>query len=69
MSNIDKIMKYENGDLTVNEVIDLFGELLESKLAWKLQGSYGRMARQLIDHGFLDSEGNVLSYPTNNEEY
>lgn len=46
---IDRIMAYENGELETDEVISLFQELIDSGDAWRLQGSYGRMANQLID--------------------
>ena len=47
------IMDYESGDLSEAELIDGFQHLLDSGLAWSLQGSYGRMARALIDAGYI----------------
>jgi len=52
MSSISKIMAYENGELTEEEIIELFQELIDSGLAWQLQGSYGRTAKALIDAGY-----------------
>lgn len=52
MASIDKIMKYENGEMTDDEVIEMFQELIDSGLAWKLQGHYGRTAMALIEGGF-----------------
>ena len=51
MDQIDKMMRYEQGELDVDEVIELFQELIDSGLAWGLQGSYGRTANQLIKNG------------------
>jgi methyltransferase-like protein len=45
------IMAYEDGQLEDEEIIEGFQELINSGLAWSLQGSYGRMAATLIDHG------------------
>ena len=50
---IDAILKFEAGELSRNEIIDLFQGLVNSGLAWQLQGCYGRMAAQLIDQGLV----------------
>jgi hypothetical protein len=52
MNQIDKIIAYESGELGETETIELFQELIDSGLAWKLQGHYGRMAKYLIDNGY-----------------
>lgn len=57
--SIDKIIAFENGDLDGHEVIDLFAELIETGLAWTLQGSYGRTARDLIEAGLINEDGTV----------
>lgn len=49
--NVDKIMAYEQGDLGEDETIALFQDLIDSGLAWQLQGSYGRTAAALIEAG------------------
>jgi len=51
MKNLNTIIQYENGELTEDETITLFQELIDSGQAWKLQGSYGRTARDLIEQG------------------
>lgn len=54
MDNIsDKIIKYEQGDLGYDEIIDMFQELVKSGMAWKLQGHYGRTAADLIENGLI----------------
>jgi hypothetical protein len=53
MNQIDKIIAYEQGELTEEETIQLFEELVESGLAWSLQGHYGRTAKSLIDAGLI----------------
>lgn len=53
-------MKYEQGDMTHEEMLDLFSRLIETGLAWTLQGSYGSTARDLIRNGFIDMAGNIL---------
>lgn len=46
------IMDYESGNLeSGQDMIDGFQELINSGLAWQLQGSYGRTARSLIEQG------------------
>tara|TARA_B100001287_G_scaffold169993_1_gene143060 strand:- start:527 stop:697 length:171 start_codon:yes stop_codon:yes gene_type:complete len=48
---IEKIISYENGEMSVEEVTDFFQELINSGLCWQLQGDYGRTARYLIEQG------------------
>ena len=47
----DSIIAYEQGELSDDEVIELFQHLINIGLAWSLQGSYGRMAQHLIQIG------------------
>ena len=46
-----RIIAYESGELEQDEVIELFQDLINSGLAWSLQGSYGRTAAHLIQAG------------------
>ena len=48
---VDKIIKYENGNMTNEETIKFFQELIDSGMAWKLQGHYGRTAIHLLEVG------------------
>jgi hypothetical protein len=52
MININDIMSYENGEMEEEEMIEFFQSLINSGMAWTLQGSYGRMAMRLVEDGF-----------------
>lgn len=60
---IDSIIRFEEGELTDEQIIDLFADLIRTGTAWSLQGHYGRTANSLIEQGYLDADGNVISYP------
>ncbi len=51
--DINRILAFEQGELDEDEVIDLFQDLVNSGLAWQLQGHYGRTARDLIEAGYI----------------
>lgn len=55
MANIDAIIAFENGALDEDETISLFQDLIDSGMVWKLQGFYGRTARDLIDAGLCEA--------------
>ena len=57
MDQIDQIIAYEQGELDNDQTLGLFQALVDSGLAWKLQGCYGRTARQLIDSGMILEKG------------
>lgn len=50
---VDKIIAYEAGELEQEEVVELFQGLVNTGLAWSLQGHYGRTAEALISQGFV----------------
>lgn len=60
MSIVTKIMDYEDGQMTLEEVLELFSELIKSGMAWELQGHYGRTAMTLIKNGLISKEGEIL---------
>ena len=62
MSVIDKIIAYECGDIVEAGTLQLFAELIESGMAWTLQGSYGRTARALIDAEYISEDGKHIFY-------
>ena len=55
MDQVDKIIAFEQGDLDAEGILELFQELIDSGLVWQLQGSYGRIAKNLIDAGYCNA--------------
>ena len=51
MIDINKIIKYESGEMDQEETISFFQELIDTGHAWRLQGHYGRTALRLIECG------------------
>lgn len=52
LNMVDQIMRYEQGEeMSQEEMTGFFQELIDSGLAWKLQGHYGRAATNLIEAG------------------
>lgn len=49
---VDFVMDYESDNLSDEEIIEGFQELINSGLVWQLQGHYGRMAQRLIEAGY-----------------
>lgn len=46
------VIAYENDELDNDEIIDGFQTLIDTGVAWQLQGSYGRTAAALIEQGY-----------------
>ncbi len=46
---------YETGSLDFDQVVELFQHLVDSGIAWSLQGSYGRTAAALIEAGHVQA--------------
>jgi len=53
MTAIEQIIEYENGEMSEEDTIEFFQDLIESGLAWELQGHYGRTANMLIERGLV----------------
>lgn len=62
MTLIDKIIKYEDGCLSSDEVVELFSELVKSRMIHYLQGYYVNNADCLIRSGYLSADGDILKY-------
>ena len=51
MEDIKALVDYENGELDAEEEVALMQEMINSGMAWKMQGSYGRAAMAMIEEG------------------
>lgn len=59
-NRVDYIMRYEgDDDFSPLDFIGLFSHLISTGLCWRLQGHYGRVARDLIDNDLIDVNGAV----------
>ena len=46
-------------DITFKDTIHAWSYLIGTKLCWKLQGSFGRMASNLIEQGVIETDGTL----------
>jgi len=53
MTDVGKLIAFEEGELDEEGVIELFQELVDNGMAWTLQGFYGRTAMALAEEGFI----------------
>ena len=51
MPNVNDIMDWEDGQMDPEREAEFFQGLIDSGMAWSLQGMYGRRAEQLIKEG------------------
>tara|TARA_R100001509_G_scaffold59611_1_gene32839 strand:- start:190 stop:378 length:189 start_codon:yes stop_codon:yes gene_type:complete len=60
MNLVDQIMKYESDEMTEEEVVDFFQELLDTGTLFHLQGHYQRYASALLHHGVIEIKDSDL---------
>lgn len=59
IDQVTAIMRYEQGDATARETVELFADLVRTGLAWSLQGHYGRTAHGMIRDGIIRLDGTI----------
>jgi hypothetical protein len=50
---VSKIIAWEEGSMYESEIPEFFQSLVDSGLAWQLQGMYGRQAMAMIRAGII----------------
>ena len=65
---VDRLTRYEAGEMDGAEEEALFLELIESRLVWKLQGHYGRRAMGLIEDRRAEGKDTPGASNTSNVE-
>ncbi len=53
-SIVGPMIDFENGDLDQQETIELFTHLIRTGIIFHLQGSYQRLAQDLVSAGLVD---------------
>lgn len=53
LDHIDDIARYESGEMNAAEIVQLFQDLLDTGLVWRLPGHYVRTAAALIVGGMV----------------
>ena len=51
--HVGAIIEYEGGEADDTQTLELFQNLVDTGLAWQLQGHYGRTATALIERGVV----------------
>ena len=57
---VNLIMEHEGGDLTTEDTLILFANLIKTGMAWSLQGHCGRGATNIIQQGYINKAGEIL---------
>ena len=52
---VGEIIEFETGQMSEERIIAFFQKLVDTGIAWQLQGSYGRMAARLIEAGTIQA--------------
>jgi hypothetical protein len=53
VDDLDLMIAWEEGTLSDEGTVTLFQHLVDNGMAWKLQGTYGRTASQMIADGLV----------------
>lgn len=61
MPDIQDMIAFEQGELDQDATVALFQQLVDTGLAWQLQGFYGRTAADLIRAGLVHTPGAAMS--------
>ena len=51
---VGAMVAYESGEMNEEAIIELFQRLIDTGMAWSLQGSYGRTATAFINAGLCN---------------
>ena len=57
---INAIISYESGEMSHDDAIFFFAELVETGFINAMQGHYQRTAQDLIEGGYISVDGEVL---------
>jgi hypothetical protein len=64
---VDWIIQYETGELDEDATVRFFQFLVDTGIAWSLQGSYGRTAAALIEAGYVHRPAAAAADPVEAE--
>jgi hypothetical protein len=57
---VSKIVEWESGEMSEEDEISFFQEMVNSGVVWQLQGAYGRQAKAMLDAGVITSPFQVV---------
>ena len=63
LDTVDKIIQYEAGEMTSEEEVEFFQDLIDSGVLWQLQGHYQRTARAMAEADVSDCFFKVTFQP------
>ena len=52
---IGTLIAYESGELDEDTTLEFFQHLVNTGMAWNLQGHYGRTASALVEEGLIEN--------------